>query len=354
MPSTLHCLPIVSSGPVHFLHMCLACGCAVFYTWCAICPPAWAAMVCKRLHFPDWMQFTFGSVMMICMAGSIARASVARSILFNSDMVNLFYSNNPVEMRSQPRWHLWGLNFPLAALSMASLILIFPSGRAIIVFLLPAFVVIYIHGGVQGVVFDTLLCYSMARAEALCHKLDIHDWSDEAEPCSYLFWQQLTEEHRDMHESFETVWSLDNGGLLLLCDVFLRMFFASSLLACAAGCQHQVLLGLLVSVATLTAITLLGKLYPLARITSLCQSRGAGDRSILRLALKFVNDKHMSESSKAEHARFLQYISAAPAGIDIPIVGLITTDMIVSYAKTLAALAPIALTYIVKIVVPDD
>ena len=62
----------------------------------------------------------------------------------------------------------------------------------------------------------------------------------------------------------------------------------------------------------------------------------------------------MSESSKAEHARFLQYISAAPGGIDIPIVGLITTDMILSYAKTLAALAPIALTYIVKIVVPED
>lgn len=350
MPSVLYCLPIVSTGLVHFLHMSLACCCVGFYVWNAIFPPAWAAMACKRLHFPEWMQFSFGTVCVICMAGSIARASAARSILFHSDMLKLFYSNNPVDMRSQQRWHLWGLNLPLASLSMASLIFLFPDGHAIVTFLLPGFLLIYIHGGVQGVVFDTLLSYSTARAEALCQRLDISDLSTSSEPCSYIFWQQMTEEHRDMHESFETVWSLENGGRLLLCDVFLRMFFGSSLLAFAAGCQHQSLLALLLTVAILTAITLLGKLYPLARVTSLCQSRKSGERSILRLALKFVNNKHMSESSKAEHARFLQYINAAPRGVDIPIVGLISTDMILSYAKALAALVPIALTYIVKIV----
>merc|ERR1739848_648652 len=89
-------------------------------------------------------------------------------------------------------------------------------------------------------------------------------------------------------------------------------------------------------------------LYPLAKITALCQSPRANDKSILRLALKYVNDERMTPEAKAEQARFLQYMCTSPTGVEIPLLGMITEQSLVRWAKVVATVSPLLMTYFLK------
>merc|ERR1719221_2273862 len=101
------------------------------------------------------------------------------------------------------------------------------------------------------------------------------------------------------------LWALRGGAGLLCVDAFMRVCIASGFTLAAVGSCDRVVTAVSVIGAAWTLGTLSIKLWPLAQINSLCQSRYVSDRSILRLAEWSLSQRHrMGTTAKAEQMCF--------------------------------------------------
>eukprot|EP00931_Biecheleriopsis_adriatica_P036407 TRINITY_DN20976_c0_g1_i2.p1 TRINITY_DN20976_c0_g1~~TRINITY_DN20976_c0_g1_i2.p1 ORF type:complete len:152 (+),score=20.52 TRINITY_DN20976_c0_g1_i2:291-746(+) len=149
------------------------------------------------------------------------------------------------------------------------------------------------------------------------------------------------------------MWSVSNAGSLVFFDLLLRasVFILMFTLAVACAERHASAVFILAAALCLGSVSL--QLYPLVSVTELCLSPRAGTRSIIRLAARFTNHEDMSFEAKAEHARFLQYLTTVATGIEIPFVGTVTIQALMTYSKVLVTLLPVAVTYTMRAVGRD-
>merc|ERR1712113_878400 len=136
-------------------------------------------------------------------------------------------------------------------------------------------------------VLKKLVDLSRLKAEALCKKLETarNEMNDSS------FWCDMTQQHIKLDKHLETLWRVDHGGALLLVDMAHRLSWAVILAVCAIGSQRQDVIVFFVATASASVSFMLMHLYPMAQVTSLCQSRNANKRSVIRLAVTFVNHK---------------------------------------------------------------
>merc|ERR1719362_390175 len=138
------------------------------------------------------------------------------------------------------------------------------------------------------------------------------------------FWADLTRQHLALDKDLENLWRLGNGGSLLLTDVAARLSWVLVMAVFAVGAQRGDAIVLSVAVASGAVAQLLMHLYPVAQVTSICQSQVANMKSIPRLTYEYVNHSDFTSEAQAAQARFLQYVLGTSVGIEIPVLGLIT------------------------------
>jgi len=116
----------------------------------------------------------------------------------------------------------------------------------------------------------------------------------------------------------------------------------------AAGARIWTIQAAFVVCSTFMVFRMLQVLWPLAKITSLCQGNSVGKKSILRLSAKFLNRASMSERAQMAHGRFFHYVSTTPTGVELPFIGMVTIQGLVTAGKIAATAAPVFLTFTSK------
>jgi len=230
----------------------------------------------------------------------------------------------------------WGFLFPALMLPM---VLTFS----------PYFFVVWTMCFSTDCVLEQLVAFSRSKVEAFCDKLDTSSTTEESahnQMRDANFWSDMTGQHLVLDKDLENLWRRDHGGMLLLTDVAAKVCWVLVLTVFAVGAQSQDIITLCVGMASGSVAMVLKFLYPIAQVTSLCQSQRANTRCIPRLTVEFVNRGDFAFEAQAAQSRFLQYVLGTPAGIEVPLLGLITERGLVMYAKGAATLAPAALTFL--------
>lgn len=350
-------LPIVGSPFALYLNiLCAACA-VIFYVVCALVPPDWILHASEEFHFPEWMCRVLGGFLACASFDGLVKTCLARNMLLNEDVSIML--NDPEMIRkfvkpakeNRAAFTLYGLLccilFSITALCgfRNGLLLHMP------LFISPCFALAFSHGVPFHAFMEKLVELSWFKVEAFCSKLEARSTTEESVPNQMNdanFWGELTRQHLKLDKELERLWRLDHGGALLLIDVASKLSLQLVLAMFAVGAERRDVIISCVALASGSFSMLLKSLYPMAQVTSLCQSKAANTKSIPRLAVEFVNHGDFTCEAQAAHSRFLQYVLGTPAGIEMPLMGLITQGRLVTYAKGAATLAPALLTYLLR------
>lgn len=316
-----------------------------------------------------------GSVGMITMSIT-ARAVAARILLDSEDLRNVLDDQEFIrtfESRGQ-RFQHFPWKFGACLVGFGGMLLKLPADSIMMItYLAPWLAVRGVMGVPANLVLESLVDLSRHKVETLCSKLEPRSESEQSAQVSYSallrcrgctdgcmprgvddkmkessFWCNLTQEYVAMDEQLEKLWSLRYGGALLFADCMVRCSLAMILVCGAAGAEQKMVLAFCVAGAAATVITLSMNILPLAQVTALCQSQRANKRSVIRLAAKFVNHNDLTHEAQASHSRFLQYVRGTPAGIEVPLLGLLTERSLMAYIKATVTIAPVALAYLLR------
>eukprot|EP00929_Paragymnodinium_shiwhaense_P074177 TRINITY_DN3793_c0_g1_i1.p1 TRINITY_DN3793_c0_g1~~TRINITY_DN3793_c0_g1_i1.p1 ORF type:complete len:421 (+),score=39.24 TRINITY_DN3793_c0_g1_i1:60-1322(+) len=156
--------------------------------------------------------------------------------------------------------------------------------------------------------------------------------------------KQLTTQHRHLDKVLEHVWH-DCYGWHVLVVLSLRACYAF-----AAGVLVLAAISPLVRAASAALVCmslfLIGRLaFRHARYTELCIKRSAGEilgqLSIMRVAMNMYGE--LDDDERDAHANFMQYLRTVECGVELPVVGLLTFQVVGRYATQAVALVPTGL-----------
>eukprot|EP00929_Paragymnodinium_shiwhaense_P074178 TRINITY_DN3793_c0_g2_i1.p1 TRINITY_DN3793_c0_g2~~TRINITY_DN3793_c0_g2_i1.p1 ORF type:complete len:415 (+),score=41.69 TRINITY_DN3793_c0_g2_i1:45-1289(+) len=159
-----------------------------------------------------------------------------------------------------------------------------------------------------------------------------------------LDWTRLTTKHRDMDKVLEHVWHECYGWhVLLVLSMRACYAFAACVLVLAAGSPL-----VRAASAAMVCMSLIMKgmlAFRYARYTELCIKRSAGtilgQRSIMRIAMDMFGELEAHE--RDAHANFMLYLKTVQCGVELPIIGLLTFQVVAGYAKQAVTLVPTGL-----------
>lgn len=340
-------LPVLWSPCAHYMTVCLGTCAIIFYLVGVVIPPDWIRHVCDELQFPEWMGNVLVSSLMVFSCCLTLRTLAARNLLTSEDMDIILNDEQMIQNMTSTRFIPWKSVVMLGGIGC--LYFLFPEHTlAMSLYLAPYLIVAGLTSVPTVSVLEGLCDVSKFKTEQLCNKLEQTRANPAMASSDSGFWCDMTQQYLSLDKHLETIWRWNRGGALLLADQALRFAFAIVYAVCAVGAKSQGLIAFCIAGASVAVITMLMELYPLAKVTALCQSRSANKRSIVRLAVKFVNHKDLTLEARGDHSRFLQYVLGTPAGIEIELFGLITESMLLTYAKRLVTIAPVALTYLLR------
>lgn len=344
--------PVLWSPLAQYLNVMIGVSAAVFYMYAAVSPPSWVADICTDLHFPGSMKhLLMGSLVMINIS-QVSRIAVARSLLLSDDLRTILHDQTFIRKFALRGSYRCSFVFWAIVVGIVFLFILFPAEYPMMMaYMAPWLVFSYMASMPAYKVFDGIVDLSKHKAEVLCSKLEPRNEAGQSvddkmkEP---TFWCEITRDYLALDKQLEQIWSLRYGGALLLASCAVRFSFVMMFICCAAGAEQPGVIAFCVAGASATGITILRHLHPLAQVTALCQSQRANTRSIIRLAVEYVNHKDLNIEAQAAQSRFLQYVDRTPAGIEVPLLGVITESVLLGYAKAIVAIAPVALTYLLK------
>jgi len=290
----------------------------------------------------------------------LARGEMARIFLFsnNAALSSICQDQTALQCIQQKEHRIaksGGSKGVLIAIGVACLPFFVTDGWQILVMLIPLLLISTSFGPPTGELLIGIAKLSCSKVDVVCKAMQDHLEPDRQTPTQRLdatFWANLTEQYLTLDRDLEQIWSMEHCGAILLTDVALRGYFVVVFFVKAIACLDS---GLQLSAwcivgSAVSAIAILEKLYPLATITALCQSPSVGTQSVVRLTVRFCNCKMFDSDAKAEHARFLQAVTSTPVGVELPIFGLVTTQLLAGCAKFVVTAAPVAIAYILRVV----
>jgi len=358
--------PVVGSDRVHNFWVVLGIGAAMFYTYFALFPPLVVVQANEDFKLPRIMANAFSGSLVVVLVCILARGYLTRGLLFSSDVSLSSIVQDPTALecirqgksqeKSQEKSHLDSRFMPkrsvLIACGLACLPFFVTDGLYIIGMLLPISILGVTFGLPTALVLHAMEDLSWSKVDAVCVLMENHLQQDiPTEKLDAQFWTNLTKRYLMLDRELEQLWSTEHCGPPLFADLALRGYFVAVFFVVAVASPGIQVKAWCVAGATLTAMITLQNLGPLASITALCQSQNAGTpRSVRRLAVRFCNCELFDEDAKAEHARFLQAVTSTPVGLELPIFGMVTTQLLASYAKVVVTAAPVAITFILKAV----
>jgi len=374
-------------GPVHgtaaMYHLFLAYSFSTMlgYAYFALRPMSWHYDMGSALGAPEWLVHVAIAMVPFIVGTQVWRCIVARSVLFSQAETDsrIFdekaivdkLSNNDNYYLSKSFINKYGKKLmriiPVAIALCALCQVVKTDGSTfwrVVVFASP-YLIIYIPCGQTDHVLNSLTKISLQRAMAVCNALEEHlkklnqigsepshfgppTRLADAEDRDPEFWEQISSQHLRLDADLECLWQWSSGGGLVFANIAYRV---SLLLVCifvAAGAHiPQVQVAFIVA-STWVVVKILLFLWPMANVTLCCQSGSAGTKSIPRLCARFINHSSMSQKEQMAHGRFLLYLSTTPTGVELPFIGLVTIQGLVTAGKIAVTAGPVFLTFTVK------
>eukprot|EP00929_Paragymnodinium_shiwhaense_P075416 TRINITY_DN3855_c1_g1_i1.p1 TRINITY_DN3855_c1_g1~~TRINITY_DN3855_c1_g1_i1.p1 ORF type:complete len:434 (-),score=58.74 TRINITY_DN3855_c1_g1_i1:241-1542(-) len=157
-----------------------------------------------------------------------------------------------------------------------------------------------------------------------------------------MTWRELTIEHQEMDALLERVWHEVFGWRVLQSLALNACYaFSTSLLVLAA---ESILVKAASAVGLVVSLVLIGRVaLTYARYTELCIRRTAGtirgQRSIMRTATEMFGRVEEVDA----HANFVLYLKATQCGVELPVIGLLTFEVVARHTVQALTVVPTGL-----------
>jgi len=171
---------------------------------------------------------------------------------------------------------------------------------------------------------------------------------EEHEPSLQLgFWIDLIRRHQQMDDKLERLCHACAATLLAFVCTWAVYVFGMFVIFFAT--EEDIVKVFVVASTGMLFLMIQAKIFrgP-AQITEMCWSKGMSDGSIVRVAAMHFGRERMSEDVRVEHANFMEYLNWVDCGFEVPIVGVISMDRLMKYAKLTVSVVPMAIGYVLE------